>query len=341
MNWIKLVRKVFVLIGFTLLLVSCSGGEVETADTPVSAPTSEPEQPTDVAQPEPTATAVPPTDTPTEEPTEEPTEAPPPPPFELISDVPYIDDGEVKHLLDIYLPLEGEGPYTTLFVTHPGGFADGMKEWMFPFANHFASKGYAVVPINYRLAPDSTYPAQMEDAFCALAWLHKNAVEYNLDANRIVAFGYSAGATLSNLIGTIDDPSIYLSNCPYEMPSSHWVRGTVSLAGVADFAANPDRMDLLALMGQPYAEIPERWQEASPTTYVDGSEASFLLAHGLVDEEVPFAESETFAAALEAAGATVTVEPIPDAGHFFPVDFESEQTLHFLAMAEAFLDGLP
>ena len=318
MNWIELVRKVFVWIGFALLLVSCGGGEVETADTPVSAPTSEPEQPI-----------------------EEPSEALPPPPFELISDVPYIDDGEVKHLLDIYLPLEGEGPYATLFVTHPGGFADGMKEWMFPFANYFASKGYAVVPINYRLVPDFTYPAQMEDTFCALAWLHNNATEYGLDAERIVAFGYSAGATLSSLVGTIDDPSLYLTDCPHELTESDLVAGTISIAGVADLAAQPEREEMLGLMGQPYAEIPESWQEASPVTYVDGNEAPFLLSHGAVDEAVPLSESENLATVLAEVGVVVTLDVIPDAGHFFAVEFESEQTLHFLAMAEAFLAGLP
>lgn len=353
MNKKQWIGKISVLILFVWLLVGCGGGETETADSPTIAATTEPVSPTDTPQPEPTETAVPPTATlePTDAPVEEVgeetaveeeiQEEAPPPPYEIISNVPYIDDGEEKHLLDIYLPNEVREPVTTLFMVHPGGFSQGMKEWMFPFANHFASAGYAVVSINYRLVPDFIYPSQQQDTFCALAWLHNQAAEYGLDAERIVAFGYSAGSVLVNLVGTIDDPTPYLVDCPHSLPESDWVRGTISLAGRGDLTLYPELEENIAVLGGSYAEVPELWQEASAVNYVDGSERPFLVARGTVDELILESDFVAFATALDEAGVSVTVDPIPDAGHFFAVEFDSEQTLHFLAVAEAFLAELP
>jgi acetyl esterase/lipase len=56
-------------------------------------------------------------------------------------------------------------------------------------AGAFTGMGYAFVPANYRLAPRYTYPAQVEDVFCALAWIHDNQEEYELDGGQVIVMG--------------------------------------------------------------------------------------------------------------------------------------------------------
>ena len=60
----------------------------------------------------------------------------------------------------------------------------------------FARRGYVVVNINYRLAPEHPYPAAIEDTCAAWRWLLDNISTYGGDPNRIAVAGESAGANL-------------------------------------------------------------------------------------------------------------------------------------------------
>jgi acetyl esterase/lipase len=60
----------------------------------------------------------------------------------------------------------------------------------------FARRGYIVFNINYRLGQKNAFPAPLEDAAEALVWVHRHAVEYGGDPNRLVLAGESAGGNL-------------------------------------------------------------------------------------------------------------------------------------------------
>jgi acetyl esterase/lipase len=64
------------------------------------------------------------------------------------------------------------------------------------FLNALASAGYAVVSVNYRLAPQFKFPAQIEDVKCAIRYLRAKAARYGLNATEIFAFGTSVGGQL-------------------------------------------------------------------------------------------------------------------------------------------------
>jgi len=300
--------------------------EVVVVETAVPGPTAPP--PTDL--PEPTATPLPPTAT------SEPTPAPPS--FELSADIAYVRDKNPKHTLDVYLPLDGEAPYPTLFMLHPGGFEDGSKEWMLPFASYFAAQGYASVVPNYRLMPEAIYPAQLQDSFCALAWTHANVERFGLDPARIVTFGYSAGANLAGMIGAVDDPIPYLEDCSYTL-FDDWTQGVIVLAGRTNLADYPTA-GLATYLGGTVDEVPELWQEAAPVTFLDDTDPPCMVTHGEVDGVVPFEVSEKYVAALTEAGIEHVFTPIPGADHYFPMAFESEQTGVFLTAASEFLETL-
>jgi hypothetical protein len=151
--------------------------------------------------------------------------------------VPYVPEGSSLQRLDVYLP----------------------------------ANGYAVVSTDYRLTPRYSYPAQVEDVFCAMAWVHANHATYGLDNERIFVMGDSAGGYLAAMLGTIDTPSAYLENCPHTPPASDWIQGVVVFYGFYDFTSidGYPRKEVVGYLqpfwGAEYSEIPpETLAEMSP-----------------------------------------------------------------------------
>ncbi len=210
---------------------------------------------------------------------------------------------------------------------------------MLPFADYFASQGYASVVPNYRLMPDDIYPAQLQDCFCALAWTHVNAERFGFDPERIVTFGYSAGANLAGMIGAVDDPTPYLDGCSYTL-FDDWTQGVILLAGRTILADYPTD-EIAAYLGGTIDEVPDLWQEAAPVTHLDETDPPFLVVQGMADELLPIEMSEKFVATLADAGIEHEFVAIPEASHDFPIEIEREQTAQFLTAAADFMASLP
>jgi acetyl esterase/lipase len=258
----------------------------------------------------------------------------------------YVPDGHWRQVLNVYLPSEGEGPYPTILALHGGGFIARSKDHFAPYVSHFTDKGYAFVPANYRFAPADTYPAQVEDAFCALAWIHANASEFGFDTGRIFVMGDSAGGYLASMLGTVEMPEIYQGDCPYEVQHSIPPLGIVVLYGFFDLTnldgINPDSVEasLEKFMGGSVNELqPEQLKEMSPMSWIDGGEPPFLVIHGLEDEVIASWVSENFANALKAAGGDASVLLVEDT-HAFLLDRSSQTVLVSLEEIDGFMRNL-
>jgi len=239
------------------------------------------------------------------------------------SNQPYVLEGSSLQRLDVYLPDHGDGPFPTILAIHGGGFRARDKSLYRPFASHFTDLGYALVSADYRLAPQYTYPAQVEDVFCALAWVHANKETYGFDSEQVFVMGGSAGGYLAAMLGTADAPGDYLKTCPHTLPPSDWIRAAVVLYGFYDFTniegyrPGDVKQSLQPYWGAEYSEIPlETLAKMSPMSWVDGSEPPFLLIHGVLDTEIPSWMSEDFATVLEEAGVKVELLLL-EAGHAF------------------------
>jgi acetyl esterase/lipase len=261
----------------------------------------------------------------------------------VLTDLPYAEDRSSQRL-DVYLPTTGDGPYPTILAIHGGGFGAGSKSFYQKLGPYYAEQGYAFVAINYRLAPGDSYPAQVADSFCALAWLHAHHEEYGFDPNRVVVTGGSAGGYLASMVGTVDDPDIYLKDCPNEYPSGEAVQAAVIFFGLYDFT-NIDIRHAIgeggrAFWGAEYEDIPaERLEEMSPIKQIDGSEPPFIILHGTADKDVPSVMSERFAEALEQAGVDVELVLLPDVGHAFELKpLTGEEMTVALSAVDAFLE---
>jgi acetyl esterase len=131
---------------------------------------------------------------------------------ELLRDVPYCDTHSADHKLDVYRPLERGAACPVVLYVHGGGFTMLSKESHWVMALAFARRRFVVFNINYRLAPKHKYPAAIEDACRAYAWVARNAELYGGDPRRIVVAGESAGA---NLVSSIAVASSYVRPEPW------------------------------------------------------------------------------------------------------------------------------
>ena len=105
-------------------------------------------------------------------------------------------DGDAN-LLDIYRPKKQYGLMPVLIYIHGGGFTMCSKDTHRPIALGYASKGYLVFNLNYRLSPKYRYPCALEDVCRAYEWIIHNAHQYGGNINKIAIAGESAGANLT------------------------------------------------------------------------------------------------------------------------------------------------
>ncbi len=98
----------------------------------------------------------------------------------------------------VFRPTGQTGALPAILDMHGGGYVIGSAAMTKASSKLFASEvGAVVVAVDYRLAPETTYPGPIEDCYAALKWLHDNASELQLDPKRIAVSGLSAGAGLA------------------------------------------------------------------------------------------------------------------------------------------------
>jgi len=189
-------------------------------------------------------------------------------------------------------------PLPVILWIHGGGWSKGRKEQHSP-AISFLNDGYAVASIEYRLSGEAPFPAQIEDCKAAVRWLRANAAKYNLDADRIGAWGHSAGGHLSALLGTSGGVQELEGNGD-NMSYSSRVQAVCDVSGPADLlrlyhdasdastGTRPKATSYIdALLGGPAEQNKTKAMAASPITYVSKDDPPFLIIHGENDFSVP------------------------------------------------------
>jgi triacylglycerol lipase len=105
-----------------------------------------------------------------------------------------------RNVLDVFKAPGSSGARKPVVVfVHGGGFARGAKRTDgTPFYDNIGlwavGQDLVGVTLNYRLAPQSTWPSGIEDITAAVTWLEANIASYGGDPSKIVLWGHSAGA---------------------------------------------------------------------------------------------------------------------------------------------------
>src|SRR5262249_14964593 len=123
---------------------------------------------------------------------------------ELKEDIEYGTGGGEKLKLHLAKPKGTTAPVPGIVYIHGGGWRAGNKNMHKVMIKEAAADGFVAVSVGYRFTPKHRFPAQIEDCKCAVRWMRAHADELGLDPNHIGAIGFSAGAHLSLMLGTMD-----------------------------------------------------------------------------------------------------------------------------------------
>jgi acetyl esterase/lipase len=235
-------------------------------------------------------------------------------------DVTYCTVDKTALKLDVYYPAQySASAWPVVIYIHGGAWQKGDKSEGAGFRSMagLQSAGFLVIAVNYRLAPQYIFPAQIQDVKCAVRYLRAHAAEYHLDPEKIGVWGGSAGGHLSALLGTSGgtpgwDVGEYLDQ-------SSRVQAVVDMFGPADLSVEFDASNFQtarAVFGAVSKDDP-KLAAASPVTYIDPGDPPFLILHGDQDTTVPLEQSQILVQKLLDAGVEAQLVVVHGAGHGF------------------------
>lgn len=184
-----------------------------------------------------------------------------------------------------------------------GGWKVGSPLQFYREASYFASKGMVAIPADYRTEFDNGTTAfeSVSDAKSAIRWIRKNAEKYNIDPDRIVAAGASAGGHLAAATGTLpgfDDPDDELSIS---------ARPNLNLLFYPVIDNGPN--------GYGSDKMKASYKDISPLHNVTVNTPPTLILVGTEDPSLPVATAEKYKSLLERKGIKCELKLYPDAGH--------------------------
>lgn len=242
--------------------------------------------------------------------------------------------------LDLFTPLPSRwpGPRPLIVYVHGGAFAMFSKKAVLPTVGwrsparifvELVERGYAVASIDYRLSGEAQYPLPLYDVKAAVRWLRAHAGDNDLDPDRFIAWGESAGGWFSAMLAATGDVA-ELEGAQGVTGVSSRVQAAVDWYGPTDFvqmdrqlvspvmlrhdvAGSPEAL----FLGQVPSHAPELSRAASPLTYVAADCAPMLIQHGALDHIVPPGQSCLLDEALTRAGIAHQAVLYPGADHMF------------------------
>ncbi|MCA8902065.1 MAG: alpha/beta hydrolase [Hyphomonas sp.] len=183
--------------------------------------------------------------------------------------------GDGNFTMDVYAP-DGAKDAPIVIMVHGGAWTVGNKQSAIgkDQPRFFNENGFIYIAINYRLAPDHPFPAQVQDAAAAIAYTYRHAGDFGGDKDEIFLMGHSAGAHSVALVSV--DPS-YLAA---EGLGLNVIKGTVPLDGAAyNLVKTGERKGELPRFYRPaFGSDVKTWEKASPTLQVlDGRDVPPML----------------------------------------------------------------
>ena len=266
--------------------------------------------------------------------------------------VTYARRGTLALQADVFRPA-GDRPHAVVIWLHGGALIFGDRG-MLPVEqrDRYLRSGFAVVPIDYRLAPETQLGGILDDLDAAHAWLHRDGASLGLDPRRLVLVGHSAGGYLALMAGTRFQPRpralvsyygygdvagewysrpdpTYLS---YESVSAEAAEGAVGREPLVrgDVSRRLDYYRYVRQRGlwpklvtghDPDGE-PSAFDPFCPIRNVSADYPPTFLVHGACDEDVPHARSVEMAGALDVQGVRNELIVLPGRGHMFDLDGE-------------------
>ena len=214
--------------------------------------------------------------------------------FTKTSAIAYGDDPRQK--LDIYRPVPAISNAPVVVFFYGGSWNSGSKDDYGFVGEALASRGIVVVIADYRLYPQVSYPAFLQDGAQAVAWTHQHIADYGADPKQLYVMGHSSGAYNASMLA-LDGRWL---NAVGLSPSIF--KGWIGLAGPYDFLPIENR-DV-----RPVFFYPDSPPESQPINHVSAGAPPTLLIASTDDDLVnPTRNTGGLANKLRAAGVPVEV----------------------------------
>jgi acetyl esterase/lipase len=199
---------------------------------------------------------------------------------------------------------------------HGGSWARGDKansDWR-NVCQWLASEGFVAYSVNYRLVPLVSFPAAIDDVGRAVEWMRSTADTYDVDPDRIGAFGGSAGGNLATLLGTrgrgsLTEGSRVAAVAELSGPVDLSYDGVVVSGGSSGLEQiTLDYLDCSSLLDCPAAA------DASAVTSLDHTDPPVFIGTS-TEEFIPLSQSTGFAADMDKLGVTNQLVTVPGSLH--------------------------
>lgn len=237
--------------------------------------------------------------------------------YQMYPNVTYLTMGDTQLKMDIYRRRTATTPQPTLIYMHGGFWVAGNKEGAILNLLPWMEMGWNVINVEYRLGPSTLAPGALEDCFCALRYAASQAMMYNIDVNRIVVTGESAGGHLALALGILPESEGFDRECAAATPMPK-VAAVINWFGVADVPDVIDGPHRAAAAVRWFGSLPNRMEIAkrvSPMTYVRAGMPPILTIHGDADTTVPYSQAVTLHAALAKVNTPNQLLTIPGGKH--------------------------
>ena len=255
---------------------------------------------------------------------------------EKVQTIKFWESGKESLLFDYYpsMKMQPEAPW--VLVVHGGGWDSGDRFQLADINSYLASKGFAVISMDYRLAPNAVWPAQKDDVWHVVDYVKAHAKEMKINPARWAILGRSAGGQIAERVAfgppEHDDPKPL---------------GCIAMYAPADmiFAYDLGREDdilksrllIRNYLGGTPKERTEIYHDASPLFWISKDSTPSLIIHGPGDPLVWYVHSKNVYEKLRAQGVAADLISIPWATHGFDYNISGPGSLISSYAIELFL----
>lgn len=234
-----------------------------------------------------------------------------------------VDQTELK--LDFY-PARGSQVTPLVVWVHGGAWRRGNRASC-PIKS-LTDHGFAVASLDYRLTPVAKFPANVQDIKTGIGYLRSNASQLNVDPEKFVIAGASAGGHLAALVGVsngVAELEGRQTKDQDEQPAGTHVAAIISLFGASNLEtilaqSTPHGLSvrepaLKLLLGDLPDQRVELAKLASPINHVDANDPPLLLVHGDQDPQMPINQAHELQGRYRKAGLPVRFDVLYGAAH--------------------------
>lgn len=217
---------------------------------------------------------------------------------------------------DVYTPPGGADRAPAVILVHGGAWRQGDRSQLQGYGILLGREGYVCIAPEYRLTPESPWPAQIHDVKAAIRWVRAHADQLGIDPERIAIEGNSAGAHLALLAAGTQDVAAFDGEGGNPGVPTH-VAAVIGVYPPTLFSAGPRERGAVPLIALTEEGDEEVARLAGPLSHVTPDFPPTMLIHGTADTTVPPLASVRMYEALVEAGVPVELHMYAEQPHAF------------------------